>query len=203
MLALRCTEHLQVQKVQADQIEENKLTILHLRSQLADNAQIIRNQEAELLERAAQLQAQTSAIRALRRQHAQDADALRAAHEQIQSRFRRASHSPANALRSPAGHGATCSVPSATSSSPPRKSPTERRELQQALQDKLVLVRRAPRAHWLPPSTRSLQPPLFSASARLRPPPSSPPLTPTHTHPPIPLHPLHPPTQPPHPTPTL
>ena len=43
MLALRCTEHLQVQKVQADQIEENKLTILHLRSQLADNAQIIRN----------------------------------------------------------------------------------------------------------------------------------------------------------------
>ena len=87
-LALRVAELSSVLKQQRDEIEEQKSLLEHNRKMLRDHEDIIRMQEAKLIERDAQLQSQNAEIRALRRQHNMDAEALRAAQQQIQGRIR-------------------------------------------------------------------------------------------------------------------
>jgi hypothetical protein len=79
-LALRVAELSSVLKQQRDELEEQRLMLEHNRKIVRDNEEIIRMQEAQLLERDAQLQAHNAEIRALRRQHAMDAEELRTAH---------------------------------------------------------------------------------------------------------------------------
>ena len=87
-LALRVAELSTVLKQQRDQIEEQKAVLDQNRSKVKEQQEVIRLQEAQLLERDAQLQAQNAEIRALRRQHALDAEGLRSAHSQLQAPFR-------------------------------------------------------------------------------------------------------------------
>ena len=88
-------------------------------------------QEGQLIERDAQIQAQNADIRALRRQHAMDAEGLRTAHGEMAPKAR------------PAG-SPTSRAPRAPQTSPSKGTPVHaslRKQLQQALHDKVVLVR--------------------------------------------------------------
>ena len=157
-LALRIAELSSVLKQQRAEIDEKNELLEHNRKIVKDHEEVIRMQEGQLLERDAQMQAQNAEIRALRRQHAQDAEALRVAYLQLQGKVR-----PSGSMgrpkmvqeeekrildggrsgRSPgAGELAAPSTPPSRHG-PPRSPPggSVRRQLQQALRDKMVLVR--------------------------------------------------------------
>ena len=158
-MALRVTELSSVLKQQRDEIEEQKAILEHNRKMLADHENIIRMQESQLIERDAQLQSQNAEIRALRRQHTMDAEALRAAQQQIQGRIRpsgsmgvpkaiqqqqRGRSQERSGPMSPARQsdaGSTAAVPSPSASPSKDVIAPLRKQLQQAIADKVVLVR--------------------------------------------------------------
>ena len=155
-LALRVAELSSVLKQQRDELEEKDTLLEHNRKLVREHEEIIRMQESQLLERDAQLQSQNAEIRALRRQHTMDAEALRAAQQQLQGRIR-----PSGSMGVPlgaqqrrrqerSGLASTTSSPgkmseaeSAAPGSPtsPGKKPTTpnstRKQLQQAIADKV------------------------------------------------------------------
>ena len=99
------------------------------RATLSEQNAKIHSMEVTVLEQQAQLQAQAAELRALRYRHARDREAFNAANGN--------SDSPGRLRRSPVGHTSP-----ARSSSLPRsqRPPSTRRQLQQALADKAVLV---------------------------------------------------------------
>jgi len=131
-LALRVAEYSSVCKQQQREIEEQKALLEHQRKLLREREEQINMQEAQLIERDAQLQAQQAEIRALRRQHALDAEALRAASGDRSSSKHLKTHA-----RAPASPQSPRS-PSKSASSP---TAPLRKQLQQAIADKMVLVR--------------------------------------------------------------
>lgn len=158
-LALRVAELSTVLKQQRAELDEKNALLEHHRKIVKDHEEVIRTQEGQLLERDAQLQAQNAEIRALRRQHTQDAEALRVAYLQLQGKVR-----PSGSMGTPravqqqqqlkAKAGASSSSSDAAGNPlTPTKSPSKRgppssppggstrRQLQQALADKVVLVR--------------------------------------------------------------
>lgn len=145
-LALRVAELQAVLKSQRQQLDEQKTIMEHNRTTLLESQELLRSQESQLLERDAQLQAQNAEIRALRRQHTLDAEALREAHMQLESRRRPSgamgklkggARSGSGAPTSPGPTGSPLKLKAATS---PTSNATMK-QLQQALADKLVLVR--------------------------------------------------------------
>ena len=133
-LSLRVAELSSVCKQQRDELAEVKAVLDTQRKQLRDHEEIIRMQEGQLIERDAQLQAQNAEIRALRRQHALDAEALRVAHGEIAPKARPAGSPTSRAPRTP--H----SPPKLTGGSGGEVAAL-RRQLKQATHDKVVLVR--------------------------------------------------------------
>ena len=140
-LSLRVAELSSLLKAQRDEIEEQKSLLEHNRKITRDHEEIIRMQEAQLLERDAQIQAQNAEIRALRRQHAQDAEALRSAYTQMQGRIR-----PSGSMGTPRAvqqeRQRVISRTNSPTGSPSKKGePTTpkstKRQLQQALADKV------------------------------------------------------------------
>ena len=147
VLALRVAELSAVLKSRSSEIEELRGLLNHNRAISRDHEQIIRTQEAQLLERDAQLQAQNAEIRALRRQHTHDAEALRAAEARLKGRLR-----PSGSMGTPraAQSGAQKPVASLPPSpangngngavDAPRSKPSPnatRKQLQQAIADKV------------------------------------------------------------------
>jgi len=155
-LALRVAELSSVLKQQRDELDEQKTLLEHNRNVVRDHEEIIRMQEGQLIERDAQLQAQNAEIRALKRQHVMDAEALRACQLQLQSRLR-----PSGAMGTPIaaqqlknersrtlsvsvaspsrrGHAGDAS-PRSPQSSSSRFTPGDvtRKQLQQAIADKV------------------------------------------------------------------
>jgi chromosome segregation ATPase len=126
-LALRVCELSSRSEQQRDEIKEYKSRLEYQHKLLQESKEIIRNQEELIIEREAQLQAQQAEIRSLRRQHAMDAEALRAASDDAAPKG-----SPARGL------SAALRTPSPSLQS--RTSPL-RKQLQQAISDKVVLVR--------------------------------------------------------------
>ena len=140
-LGLRVAELSSLLKAQRDEIEEQKALLEHNRKITRDHEEIIRMQEAQLLERDAQIQAQNAEIRALRRQHAQDAEALRNAYTQLQGRIR-----PSGSMGIPRAVqqqqqreiGKALSPPSSPNRrSDPTTPKSTKRQLQQAIADKV------------------------------------------------------------------
>lgn len=127
-LALRVAELSSVIKQQREEIEEQRAVLENQRKLMRDHEEIIRMQEGQLIERDAQLQAQNADIRALRRQHAADAEALRQTYDAAEAKRRPGS-------------------PSKSPSKSPQKLPWTagssalRKQLQQTIADKVVLVR--------------------------------------------------------------
>ena len=132
-LALRVAELSAVCKQQRDELDEQRSVLDMSRKQLRSHEEIIRNQEARLIERDAQLQAALAEIRALKRQHVTDAEALRHAHEELSPR-RRGGSPTTRSPRAPQS-------PSKAASSSAPSSKELRKQLQQTLADKVVLVR--------------------------------------------------------------
>lgn len=156
-LALRVAELSSVLKQQRDEIDEKDSLLEHNRKLVRDHEEIIRMQEAQLLERDAQLQSQNAEIRALRRQHTMDAEALRAAQQQLQGRLRPSGSMGLSQRRTTRG-GPSAASPSraseAEASAPPPLSPgspvkrpttpnSTRKQLQQAIADKVSCSTRA------------------------------------------------------------
>ena len=139
-LALRVAELSSVLKQQRDQLEEQEAVLNRNRQAVREQEEIVRMQEAQLLERDSQLQAQNAEIRALRRQHALDAEALREVHLQLQGR-----HRASGAMGKLKGTGDKTGLSSSPIPSPKKivakGDPVLVKQLQQALADKLVLVR--------------------------------------------------------------
>ena len=162
-LSLRVAELSSVLKQQREEVEENRQLLEHNRKIVKDHEEVIRMQEGQLLERDAQLQAQNAEIRALRRQHSQDAEALRVAYTQLQGKIR-----PSGSMGTPrmvqqqqqqqqargrhksptkGGIEGELGAPHTPTKSPTKRIPSSppggstRRQLQQALADKVVLVR--------------------------------------------------------------
>ena len=159
-LALRVAELSTVIKQQRGELDEKNALLEHNRKVVRDHEEVIRMQEGQLLERDAQLQAQNAEIRALRRQHTQDAEALRVAYTQLQGKIR-----PSGSMGTPRAvqqqqqqklkgggrkgessgeAGGEHTPPRSPSKRGPPSSPpggSTRRQLQQALADKVVLVR--------------------------------------------------------------
>ena len=150
-LGLRVAELSSLLKAQRDELEEQKALLDHNRKITRDHEEIIRMQEAQLLERDAQIQSQNAEIRALRRQHAQDAEALRVAYTQLQDKRGR----PSGSMGTPRMVQEQQLKESAKAmGSPPRSlltkkgdpttpKSTTKRQLQQAIADKVRETRRA------------------------------------------------------------
>ncbi len=138
-LALRVAELSTVCKQQRDEIEEQRSVLEMSRKQLRDHEEIIRMQEAQLIERDAQLQAQNAEIRALKRQHAMDAEAIRHVHGELEPRRKNGGSPTTRAPRTP--QSPTRLHKGSSSNIEEKIEPPLRKQLQQAIADKVVLVR--------------------------------------------------------------
>jgi len=137
-LTLRVAELSTVCKQQRDEIEEQRSVLEMSRKQLRNHEEIIRIMEAQLIERDAQLASATAEIRALKRQHNMDAETIRHVHKELHPKKRggspttRAPRTPQSPLFVHEGSSAHIKE---------EIEPPLRKQLQQAIADKVILVR--------------------------------------------------------------